>query len=241
MRTFRFIVVLLASTLLCAEAVAQEHAADSVRALYQSLEYEAAERMALEALHSGETMSIGDRAELHFLIGLVSYVRSDSVAARADFETVLSLTQDYSPDPVLVPPRVMAFFNRVRGDFIPQMAEGTVQTRYLMVYDLRPGAALRSAVLPGWGQIYRGDTTNGGVMTGAWVASAGTALTLTLLGDGNPDLRGIRIATLSTAGLVWLYSYLDALLVPGYSSSSGIQVTPMVAPEAVGFRTTLHF
>jgi hypothetical protein len=217
------------------------HAADSVRVLYQNLDYDAAERLALETLDSGESISIEDRAELHFLVGLVNYVRSDSVTARADFETVFSLNPNYLPDPILVPPRVLAFFNRVRSDARPHTPGDLVRTRYVMVYDLRPGAALRSAVLPGWGQIYRGDVGKGGVMAGAWVATAGTALTLTLLGNGNDDVRGVRIAAMSTAGIVWLYSYLDALLVPGYTSSDGVRVTPMLTHESAGVRAALHF
>lgn len=217
------------------------HPADSVRVLYQNLDYDAAERLALETLDSDDPLSIENRAELHFLVGLVNYVRSDSIAARADFETVLSLDPNYLPDPILVPPRVLAFFNRVRDGYRPEVSQEVFRIRYVMVHDMRPGAALRSAVLPGWGQIYRGDVGKGGVMAGAWIATAGTALTLSLLGNGNDDIRGVRIAAMSTAGIVWLYSYLDALLVPGLTSSDGVRVTPMVSPESVGVRTTLHF
>jgi len=49
------------------------------------------------------------------------------------------------------------------------------------------GAALRSAVLPGWGQIYNGDTGLGAVFLGAGVGSAAAAGSFAVLYKANSD------------------------------------------------------
>jgi TolB-like protein len=43
------------------------------------------------------------------------------------------------------------------------------------------GAAFRSALVPGWGQIYNGDSAKGWVLAGAGAGAAATAITFTVL------------------------------------------------------------
>jgi hypothetical protein len=241
----RRILVLLVCFLVCvANATAQESRppdADSVRTLYQALDYEAAERAAVAALDSDVVRTVSELAELHFMLGLIRYVRSDTLAARADFETVLSLDESYQPDPVLVSPRATSFFEQVRSDYRFTQPPGPEATRYLLVYDLRPGATLRSAILPGWGQWYRGDRTRGTVLGVAWVAAAGTAAALHILDEGDQDRSVARGAATAAAGVLWLYGYVDALLTPAYSSDARLRVMPVVTGDELGVSVAFRF
>lgn len=90
------------------------------------------------------------------------------------------------------------------------------------------GAALRSAAVPGWGQIYNGDTVRGVAYIVGFAGFAGTAIVSAELGreakneyqenkpdtvdrrdDGNAHYERVNIA-LAGLGVVWLASVLDA-------------------------------
>ncbi len=90
------------------------------------------------------------------------------------------------------------------------------------------GAALRSAAVPGWGQIYNGDTVRGVAYIVGFAGFAGTAIVSAELGrqakndyqenkpstvdrreDGNTHYERVNIA-LAGLGVVWLASVLDA-------------------------------
>lgn len=212
--------------------------ADSVRALYQSLEHDAAEVLAREAIEGEAFASIDELADLHFFLGLVRFIRSDSLTARADFETVLSLEHEFRPDPVLVPPRALSFFERVRESFVEHTPSETPPViRYVTVYDPRPSAALRSVVLPGWGQRYRGDYLAGGFLTAGWVTTAGSALAISVFDD--PDQREwetVRNVALVSAGAIWLFAYIDALLTPSSrpAAPGNVRVSPRVSAYGTG-------
>jgi hypothetical protein len=215
--------------------------ADSVRVLYQSLEYDAAEEMAIKAIDSESIASLDELADLHFLLGLVRYVRSDSGQARADFETVLSLNEAYEPDPVLVPPRVMSFFDNVRAEMSHERAPAPV-IRYVMVHDPRPEAALRSAILPGWGHWHRGEPGKGILLAASWTITAGTALSLGLIDDSdNPSLTTPKTIAAAAAGAIWLYSYLDALMRPVAPHHQGIRIAPAIHEGGSGISASVRF
>lgn len=92
----------------------------------------------------------------------------------------------------------------------------------------RTGTVIRSAVLPGWGQIYNGDVVRGTAYSTLFVGAAATATTFAVLGSqaedryrqNTPDVVGEReranelygraeIALLATAG-IWAIAVLDA-------------------------------
>jgi hypothetical protein len=116
--------------------------------------------------------------------------------------------------------------------------------RYVLQPDLRPGAAVRSAMLPGWGQRHKGERTRGWILTSAWAAAAAGAVGTHI---GREDAKGryeqardpaeieARYATYNTwhrtrntlvlgAAAVWTASFVDALTgnpagaAPGFSA-----------------------
>ena len=137
------------------------------------LDTDTAEARAREALAQFDRLSPDQLVEVHALLGVILHARDEPVEARRQFEAALSLNPDLSLDPVLVSPVTLAFFAAIR-DAVSRtdgpVAPGVV--RYVRVPDARPGAALRSLVLPGWGQVHKGETARGRVLAAAWGAGA---------------------------------------------------------------------
>jgi len=91
---------------------------------------------------------------------------------------------------------------------------------------------MRSLLVPGWGQLYKGQPTKGWLLVGLWGTTASGTVLVHLtrdraeddyLGETDPDRIADRFDTFNrwhkvrnnlalAAGLVWAYSYVDALL-----------------------------
>ena len=119
--------------------------------------------------------------------------------------------------------------------------------RYVRVEDPRPGAALRSLAVPGWGQMHKGDRTRGAALGAAWgVGLAGTlgahlarrdarsayleAATPEAAADLYPAYnrwQKTRAAFAIGTGVVWAVAVVDALASGApQGPDSGIAVTP---------------
>ena len=155
--------------------------ADRLRAVREAtgrLDYPAAEALAREVLGQYEAFSPDQLVEVHTVLGVIVHARNDDVEARRQFEAALSLDPAHTLDPVLVSPKTVALFETVRADLAraaPQPGTTAPALRYVVLPDLRAGAALRSAVLPGWGQFHKGDRGRGlAFAVGVGAAAAGT-------------------------------------------------------------------
>ena len=155
--------------------------ADRLRAVREAtgrLDYPAAEALAREVLGQYEAFSPDQLVEVHTVLGVIVHARNDDVEARRQFEAALSLDPAHTLDPVLVSPKTVALFEAVRADLAraaPQPDAAPPALRYVVLPDLRAGAALRSAVLPGWGQFHKNDRGRGWAFAvGVGAAAAGT-------------------------------------------------------------------
>ena len=147
----------------------------AIREATERLDYATAEARAREALARYDAFSPGELAEVHTTLGVLLAARAEDSDARTQFAAALSLDPGRRLDPVLVPPRTVALFESVRATAAPGAPAGPPVLRYVVLPDPRAGAALRSAVLPGWGQIHRGARGRGvaiAVGVGAMAAGA---------------------------------------------------------------------
>ncbi len=127
----------------------------------------------------------------------------------------------------------MIFFNQIKSDFESVNSEDIYipYTRYIFIEDKRPSAAWRSAILPGWGQYYKGQHTRAYIFGSAFLASTlflGVAIINennykdSYLSSSDPDeISGYydkynnwskvrKISTVTTIG-IWVLSFADAL------------------------------
>ncbi len=228
-----------------------------VESAYENLEYDEAEALARAALSRFEAFNPDQLIRLHTTLALILYAKGEELEAAEQFRGALTLNPNLQLDPLLVSPVTVAFFGETKAAFARERE--TVETpnptvRYVQVHDQRPAATLRSAVVPGWGQRYKGESTKGWVMTGVWAAALGGAAAAhfqrqdaldAYLAESDPDLVADRYATYNTwhkvrggllagAAAVWIFSTVDALATGGLSSS--LRVSPTPSGISVGFR-----
>lgn len=223
-------------------ARAQEPVTDSTlvqraQAAYEQLDYARAEQYAQQVVRDYENYSVEQLTEVHTILGLINYSQNQPVDAGRHFEAALSLDPDLTLDPLLVSPKILSFLEDVRegraAQLEPERGDGSdAPVRYLQLEDRRPAAALRSMVVPGWGQLYKGEPTKGWLLLGLWSATAaGSGLAhwqrheareayervqdpsrVDGRYDTYADWHRARNNLLLAAAGVWLYSYLDAIL-----------------------------
>ena len=169
-----FLVLLLAAP----AASAQSDLVRAVREATARLDYASAEARAREALARVEMLSPDEAVEVHAALGVVLHARGAEVEAREQFRAALSIDPTLTLDPVLVSPRTIELLDTLRAE-VPVAAPGAPPpVRYLILRDPRPGAAWRSAVLPGWGQFHKGHRRRGlafAVGVGASTVATGAA------------------------------------------------------------------
>lgn len=260
--------LLLALALAGSPAAAQPaDAVGDVRAAYQRLDYDEAARQALAAIEAGG-LHRDQLVELHTILALVAYSRDDLDEARRQFGLALDLDPGLVLDPLLVSPKIVAFFDEVRQTRrTAAPAEGTVpDVRYVVLRDGRPDAALRSMLVPGWGQLYKGERTKGWVLAGLWGLTATGSLYAHVRWQdardayraerdpGRVDDRYARAdawykarnnLVLGAAG-VWLVSYVDALLrhherPVATGRSARLQLAPSASPGQARLSLRVQF
>ena len=205
-----------------------------MREAFQGLDYDQAEVLAGEILARYEMFSTDELIETHVTLALIRYAQNRQSEAELQFVSALSLKPDLELDPVLVSPKVITFFEELKAsrDQVEQETETPGASRYIFVQDPRPAAAIRSMIVPGWGQFYKDEPVKGYVFAGAWVGSVGATIVTHIRRQDaarayrlarDPDditekyntynrTHKLRNAMFLTAASVWVVSYIDALL-----------------------------
>lgn len=213
---------------------------DSIQTAYHELEYDRARRLARSALTRFHAYERGELADVHRILALVEISEGNREEARLQFEAALSLNPDLQLDPTFVSPPILRFFERVKREWWTRRTAGRLDTSavaYRSRDDPAVPAVLRSIVLPGWGQYYRGDRIRGAAITAGWIAAVGGLVQAD--SDHRPEWA-------LAASLVWVYAYLDALL--GGSDPAETAVSPYrgrmrsldvrAGPRSLGVRWT---
>ncbi|MEX0747105.1 MAG: DUF5683 domain-containing protein [Rhodothermales bacterium] len=252
------ILALLLTLLLSASANAQpvrSEVLEEIQQAYRDLDYDTADRKAREALDQYGDFTVGQLTDLHTILGLIAYNRSDFLEARRQFISAIQLTPDLELDPLLVPPKILTYFDSVKDE----LQTGGIETapaasRYVFVRDPRPDAAVRSMLLPGWGQLYKGHKLKAWALSGAWVATVAGALwshrmrtiaredyreaenqdDIEILYDRYNRWHKTRNALAQGAVVVWIVGYVDALLTDAANSASQGPLAGPVYGRGVG-------
>ncbi len=229
-----------------------------IQEAYEQLNYQEADIKARAALHDYQSFSPAQLTEIHKILGLIGFSSGATDQARQQFELALAITPDLQLDPLYVSPKILEFFESIKTERLSReqdIGASDQQIRYVVVEDPRPGAAMRSMVLPGWGQLYKKEKRKGLVLTGLWTAGLiGTAVAHfarnnaedTYLAETDPARVDARFddfnrlhkirnnLALFSAG-VWLFSYLDAILrKPPKSNLADADQAWMLAPASQG-------
>ena len=239
------------------ESAAQTDAEATVAAIwnaYESLEFEVAEARIADALAMYQSFVPSQLSEIHVVYALLLYAQDDLPGAETQLKQALQLRPATTLDPVETPPGLLAVFGRLKEEQAAINAATTeAEVRYLLVQDLRAGAAIRSMVLPGWGQRYKQEQKKGVLLMGLWGGTAGGALFAHIQRqqaknhydnsstsaealsrfDAFSTWHKVRNSLLLGAAGVWLFSYADAILTgapltvqPGDQQAFSINIQP---------------
>ncbi|MCB9553341.1 MAG: hypothetical protein H6705_15965 [Myxococcales bacterium] len=164
--------------------------------------------------------------------GRVGLDEARALAAMLGADTIIAGTIGHGPDGVVLAGRAIdAETGRDLGHAEQAFVTAALRETVDEIRDERTlgGAVLRSLVVPGWGQLYQGDTGRGvGYLTG-FVAVLGAGIVSSVLGaaaeddynDNDPSTVGRRAdaddhyaratALYIGAGAIWLASLVDAI------------------------------
>lgn len=219
---------------------------------FQQLDYKTARERAKNILQSRQHYSILELLETHKILGVIEYSEGNIIEAQSQFEMALSLDGTAKLDSVLISPKIISFFDKIKAEYEPtQKISPTTQFQYILVPDTRPEATLRSFIFPGWGQIYKGQKKKGLALitaTGISLASWGTLYILKekayddYLAAKIPDkiedryktynrfYKGQQICGYMT-GALWLYALIDALITQPTVPKSHLSLQPTLVGD----------
>ncbi|WP_412070339.1 hypothetical protein [Rubrivirga sp. IMCC43871] len=173
------------------------------------LDYDEASSLARTALERYAELTPDQLITVHTALGVLHHTRSEPVEARRQFAAALSIDPELRLESVLISPKTVEFFDAVRADLRaagraadPALAE----TRYVVLVDRRPTAAVRSLVAPGWGQFHKGDRTKGWAFAISAAATAAGALTTTI---SRADARADYLAAVTPEEIDETYRVYD--------------------------------
>lgn len=255
-------IVLIGFVLVTSRPVSAQNAdyvtLDEIEMAYRQIEYERAEFLAREALQNYGRYTVAELAGVHTILALIASNRGQQEAARRQFISALQLDPGLELDPALVPPKIVTYFEDLKTELIAGNAFPTeAALRYVLVTDPRVDAALRSMVLPGWGQLYKGQDRRAGLYAGLFGVAASGAVLLHFrmrsaqdryeeavspadaerLYDSYNRFYRARNGLAQGALIVWLASYVDALVTPApRSEESGFGLT--ANPDGITLRLT---
>lgn len=248
---------------------AQEAAPPGVESIweaYRQFDYTEARERAQAALAVRDRYTLEDLAEVHIILGLIAYSENEQGEARQEFIDALILNPNARLDALQVSPKILDFFEETRmrlEQTRPEdLPDAVANPRYVLVPDRRAEAALRSMVLPGWGQLYKGQRTKGRVLLGVWGGAVVSSVTAHILRQeayndykaaSNPaDAAALydpfnrwhkaRNALVLGAAVVWAYGYLDALVSGNrIQEQRNLQITPSFYEHRLRVSVQVHF
>ena len=233
----KFLLFAITCIMLCSVAGAQS--LDSLRIAAQTAvdegRFEEAELTALRGLRSAE--AIDDLAEIPFRVVLATiYVaREQQGFALSEFRRIIAINPAFEMDPVLTSPKIITVFGQAKREYVEQVLSQPEAFR-LPEADAKLSASWRSAILPGWGQVYKQQKVKAtvfgvlqAVTLAAFVAMAietdarkddyssvnvyGSPLISERFNDYQSAYRTRNILGYLTLG-VYLVNYYDALYAP---------------------------
>ena len=207
---------------------------EDIRSAYERLDFTIAEARINEALEEYEQFSPQELSEIYVIYSLILFAQSDLTAAASQLRLAVQLNPSLVLDPIDTPPRLFQLFEEIKQAQEDQSEQvgNRQEVRYLVIYDPRAGAALRSMVVPGWGQLYKGDKRKGIILTSLWgITASGSIVAHVNRKQAQRHYRAsetqdqtqsrfraysnwhkVRNNLILAAASIWAYSYIDAVV-----------------------------
>ncbi len=224
-----------------------------IQRAYGQFDYEEADSLARAALRRYNDFTVEQLTDIHTILGLVAYNRGDLRESRRQFISALQLASDLQLDPLLISPKIVEFFDEIKSDLaIGNASVEDAPVRYVVMRDRRSDAAVRSMVLPGWGQFYKGHKTKGWIISALFGAAAVGAVgahrkrqeaETAYTSEDDQDLVEDRYNTFNRwhktrsgliqgAAVIWALGYVDALLTDAAADGEQTRLTLHASPRS---------
>jgi tetratricopeptide (TPR) repeat protein len=154
-------------------AKAQPVTLNSIIDAYQAMNYNQTIELCNQAISEYTNYSREELITLYKFQALSYYHLGDTSSARQAFNTMLTINPNVILDPVTTSPKIITFYEQIKSEYAPDIKANTLtETRYIQLKDSRPSAAWRSLVLPGWGQLYKGESTKGYIIMSGFLLNS---------------------------------------------------------------------
>jgi hypothetical protein len=204
-----------------------------IKFLYDELRFEEAIKFGHYVLKEEDISSPQHLGYIHQYMAYSFFNLGNSDSTRVHFLSLLSVNPDIELNPVDTSPKIIDFFNQTKTNFqqINDNPNIISYPSYVFIEDKRPDAAWRSAILPGWGQYYKGQNTRAYIFGGAFLTSA-VILGVSIVNENkykdkylnsfepeeiqnnydsyNNWSKMRQVSTYTTIG-IWLISFADAI------------------------------
>ena len=149
-----------------------------LRFLYNEVKFNDVIQNGRTLLSNPGKLSKDDLIEIHKYLALSFYNISQQDSSRSHFYSILSLNLKFEPDPVQTSPKILNFFKEIKEAFNRDIVKKTAVPfkQYVFVEDIRSQAAVRSLILPGWGQWHKKQETKAYIFGGAFLATTLTTI-----------------------------------------------------------------
>ncbi len=231
-----FFLLLLASAMFSQESLLFR----KIQNAYEFGEYEMVISLS-DSLVQKETVTDDIKLETELMRAVSFFALGRKDESKNSFIEILRIDKNFSPDPNVISPKIIAFFTPIKEDYIKisnYTSDGRINTdspavkiRYIKS-DL--GNVLpRSIILPGWGHLYKGYKTEGYILSSLSILLASASIVYYIQTENyyeeyqfqsdkeliakNYDRYNtsykIRNTLITSFAALWLYSQLDILIL----------------------------
>ncbi|MGK9476821.1 hypothetical protein [Melioribacter sp. OK-6-Me] len=210
---------------------------DNVKKEFNSFEYEKVIELSDSLLKNKNNLQDSLLIDIYLMraVSFYSIAREDSAAR--NFEAILKINPAYSPDPLIISPKLISLFDQVKLNFTPpkiEQSDTTVTNYQNEIKDVKPTQnlmQLKNMILPGWGYLSNGFSTKGIILSSASLLNlAGMIYFIyetnqkekSYLNETNKNLiparydeynnaYKVRNALIISYAALWIYSQIDLL------------------------------
>lgn len=235
------ILFIFTSSLLFAQVVSY----DNVKKEFNSFEYEKVIELSDSLLKSKNNLQDSILIDIYLMRAVSFYTIAREDSAAKNFEAILKINPAYSPDPLIISPKLISLFNQVKLNFTPsqiEQSDSTITNHRNEMKEIKPAqnlVQLKNLILPGWGYLSNGFSTKGIVLSSASLLNlAGMIYFIydtnqkekSYLNETNKNLiparydeynnaYKIRNALIISYAALWVYSQIDMLFFNSHNET----------------------
>ncbi|UCE18063.1 MAG: tetratricopeptide repeat protein [Gemmatimonadota bacterium] len=241
---------------------------DKIIEAYTQFQFTDVITLAHQALTTDPPPSEEIRVQIYTYLGFAYTALGENDKAKENFEEALTLDPSLTLDPIYVSPKIIAIFSEAKAAV--ETSQEKIEREPVQPFpisitkDKRSGGAWRSLLVPGWGQLYKGQKQKALAIFTVHTINLGATLYLHLkMEDAHDEYRRARDPVTIEAtydrynsyhkkrnylliftALVWISSHIDAAVSQPKSDVSDGKSTsfiPEITPTSFNLTCSIRF